>query len=296
MDILDLTTFLRVVETGSFTEASTRLGVSKSVVSRRISNLEQDLKANLLHRSTRKLSLTEQGEALFEHGQGVLKQMEMARESVQTVGAQITGRLRVTAPAGFGSRYLGPVVAKYMKAYPDVHLEISLLDRNVDIVGEGYDLAIRIGELSDSNLRARRIADVHVVMVASPEYLATHGEPKSLQDLAHHSCSKYSYADLSDVWRFNETSPIPFVRVGGRLRQNNGDISRYCALEGISIARLPMFYVEEDIRAGRLVQILGQESVLLRGVHAVYPPGAYTPQRVRKFIDMMVDAFAGKNF
>jgi len=294
MDALtDIAVFVRVVERGSFTLAAGDLALSRAVVSKYLSRLEDRLGARLLHRTTRRLSLTEAGAALFEASRGALERIEEAEAAVAQFQSKPRGRLRVSAPMSFGILHLGPAMADFARAYPEITLDVRLDDRFVNLVEDGFDVAVRIGALTDSSLVARKVATTRAVACASPGYLAEHSEPESPEDLASHNCLVYSY--LADVWRF--TAPdgreIP-VAVKGSLRINNGIVLAEAAVAGHGILVTPSFYVAPLLRSGRLRQILSRYKLKELGIHAVYPQRGHVPPKVRAFVDFLAQRFGRK--
>ena len=291
MDALtDIAVFVRVVERGSFTLAADDLALSRAVVSKYLSRLEDRLGARLLHRTTRRLSLTEAGAALFEASRGALERIEEAEAVVAQFQSKPRGRLRVSAPMSFGILHLGPAMADFARAYPEITLDVRLDDRFVNLVEDGFDVAVRIGALTDSSLVARKLAVTRALACASPAYLAEHGEPETPEDLATHNCLVYSY--LADLWRF--TAPdgreIP-VAVKGSLRINNGIVLAEAAVAGHGILVTPSFYVAPLLRSGRLKQVLARYKVKEIGIHAVYPQRGHVPPKVRAFVDFLVQRF-----
>ena len=291
MDALtDIAVFVRVVERGSFTLAANDLALSRAVVSKYLSRLEDRLGARLLHRTTRRLSLTEAGATLFEASRGALERIEEAEAVVAQFQSKPRGRLRVSAPMSFGILHLGPAMADFARAYPEITLDVRLDDRFVNLVEDGFDVAVRIGALTDSSLVARKLAVTRALACASPAYLAEHGEPETPEDLATHNCLVYSY--LADLWRF--TAPdgreIP-VAVKGSLRINNGIVLAEAAVAGHGILVTPSFYVAPLLRSGRLKQVLARYKVKEIGIHAVYPQRGHVPPKVRVFVDFLVQRF-----
>jgi DNA-binding transcriptional LysR family regulator len=291
--LTDIAVFVRVVERGSFTLAADDLALSRAVVSKYLSRLEDRLGARLLHRTTRRLSLTEAGAALFEASRGALERIEEAEAAVARLQSKPRGRLRVSAPMSFGILHLGPALADFARAHPEVILDLRLDDRFVNLVADGFDVAVRIGVLTDSSLVARKVATTRAVACASPAYLNQHGEPDTPEDLASHNCLVYSY--LADVWRF--TAPdgreIP-VAVRGNLRINNGIVLSKAALAGHGILFSPSFYVAPLLRDGSLRQILSRYKGKELGIHAVYPQSGHVPPKVRAFVDFLAQRF-GRN-
>ena len=296
MDALaDIAVFVRVVERGSFTLAAGELELSRAVVSKYVSRLEERLGARLLHRTTRRLSLTEAGAALFEASRGALERIEEAEGAVAQLQSEPRGRLRVSAPMSFGILHLGPALAEFARAYPRVSLDMRLDDRFVNLVEDGIDVAVRIGALTDSSLVARRLASTRTLACAAPSYLADHGEPETPEDLAAHDCLIYSYLSTANVWRF--TAPdgreIP-VAVSGRFRINNGIVLAEAAAAGHGILLTPSFYVGPMLRDGRLKRILAGYRLPELGIHAVYPERAQVPPKVRAFVDFLAQRFGRK--
>lgn len=294
-NLTDIAVFVRVVTRGSFTLAADDLQLSRAVVSKYVSRLEERLGARLLHRTTRRLSLTEAGAALFEASRGALERIEEAEATVARLQSEPRGRLRVSAPMSFGILYLGPVVADFARKCPAVNLELTFDDRFVNLVEEGVDVAIRIGALSDSSLVARKLSSTRLVACASPEYLAERGEPEMPEDLASHNCLLYSYFSSANVWRFTgpDGREIP-VAVGGNLRCNNGIVLAAAAAAGMGVLLSPTFYVGALLRAKKLKTILARYRLPELGIHAVYAQRAHVPPKVRAFTDFLSQRFGRK--
>jgi DNA-binding transcriptional LysR family regulator len=288
-DLEDLKAFVAVVENGGFNRAATQLGVSKSIVSRRIARLEEELGARLLSRTTRGVSPTEAGLELKERGERILTELEEAREAVAQQSGEVVGRLRVSVPLSFVN-YLAPILGDMACRYPKLELDASFSDRPVDLVGERFDAAIRVGNLRDPNLIARRLATVRAFAVASPDYVERQGMPRIPDDLSQHSCIVYTGAASREL-HFEKGGTITTVRTEGRLRADNGDAQVAWALHGLGIAVLPAFFVVRALEEGKLVQLLGDYSLPELGVYAVRPPGAYLPGKVRALIDTLVEHF-----
>ena len=291
----DIAVFVRVVERGSFTRAADELELSRAAVSKYLSRLEERLGARLLHRTTRRLSLTEAGAALFEASRGALERIEEAEESIARFQKEPRGRLKLSAPMGFGILYLGDAIADFLRAYPAMSLDVRFDDRFVNLVEEGVDVAIRIGRLTDSSLVARKLASVRVLACASPRYLAEHGEPETPEDLAAHNCLIYSYSSTANVWRFVAPGgrEIP-VAVTGTLRTNNGLAECEAAIAGLGVMMAPAFYAARPIREKKLKRILTGYRLPELGIHAVYPQREHVPPKVRAFVDFLVERFRGK--
>lgn len=287
-----MTAFARVAETGSFSEAARRLRSSKSVVSRQIAALESELGVRLLHRSTRALTLTEAGRSYFDQLVRILADIDEANLSVSHLQAAPRGRLRVNAPMSFGIRHLAPAIPDFLARCPEVEIDLTLNDRFVDLVDEGFDMAVRIGQLIESSLVARRLAPLRRVVCASPAYLAARGIPTTPDDVAGHECLCYSNMSAGNEWKFVDRDGRPWpVEIKGRLRINNGDAIRVAALNGLGLACLPSFIVGEDLRAGTLVPVLTEATHQEGAVFAVYPHARLLSPKVRVFIDFLAERF-----
>ena len=287
----NLQAFVRVAETGSFSEAARRLGLSKSMVSRQVSALEADLGVRLLHRTTRSLSPTEAGRAYLERCQRILADLDEANLLVSRLQTVPRGSLRVTAPLSFGIGHLAVALPGFLERYPEIELDMNMTDRHVDLVDEGWDVAVRIGRLADSSLIARRLAPIRRVVCAAPAYLDRCGVPRVPADLAGHDCLSHSAVNPWE-WRF--TAPdgqmLP-VEIRGRFHADNGDVLRVMALAGQGLAFLPTFFVGDDIRAGRLVPVLEDFVPLDVALHAVYPHNRHLSPKVRAFVDYLAETF-----
>lgn len=279
--------FVRVAELGSYTRAAEALDISRTRVSRQVMALEEALGARLIQRTTRRLHLTEAGERYLVRAQGVLQALDEAAAEVGQGTSDVRGRLRVNGPMSFGTRYLAPLVAQFMQAHPALEVRLDLNDRRVDLLEEGYDVAIRIGSLPDSSLVARRLTRCRLLFCASPEYLATHGEPSSVKALAEHRCLRYRSGPQSADWKIATQS----LTVNGPLESNNGDVLTHAAEAGLGIAQQPSFLVTESIANGRLVPILTSEPAVRLDVHALYPARRYLPAKVERFIDLLTEAW-----
>ncbi len=280
-----------VVEAGSFAAAAERLELSRALVSKHMAHLEKHLGTRLLNRTTRRLSLTESGSTYFERCQQILKDIEEAELAATHLTSVPRGTLRVTIPLVFGVLHIAPLIADYLSIYPEAKLDFTLDDRNIDLVNEGYDLAIRIGNLAETGLIARKFAKDAVVVCGSPEYFRRHGVPRVPEDLMNHSCLGYSYDDSGNEWRFRGPDGEHIVQVKGNLRANNGDLLRVAALGGAGIVLQPRFLVGADLRAGRLQSVLAEYKSRELGIYAVYPSRKYLSAKVRSFIDFLAERF-----
>ncbi len=284
--------YVRVVEAHGFTAAAERLGWSKSVISRRIAELEERLGVRLLNRSTRRLSLTEAGRAYYERCVRILADIEESEAAVASLHAEPRGRLRVSAPMTFGMLHLAPAVAEFLRRCPQLEIDLALNDRFVDVIDEGFDLALRIGTLADSALVARRLAPCRRIACAAPSYLAERGEPGTPAELAGHDCLLYSYLAAADQWSFADAAGAEqAVRVAGRLRVNNGDVLRDIAIAGLGIVMLPTFIVAGALADGRLRPVLCDWRPAEVALHAVYPHNRHLSSKVRTFVDFLVARF-----
>jgi DNA-binding transcriptional LysR family regulator len=283
--------FARVVEARSFSAAATQLGMSRSAVSKAIAGLEDRLGARLLNRTTRRLALTEIGQAFYERCARIVAEAEEAELAVSRLQATPRGTLRVAAPVSFGTLHLAPALPDFMVRHPDLRVEIDLADRIVDLIEEGYDLALRIAALPDSSLVARRIADNHMVVCAAPSYWRRRGRPSEPRELARHACITYAYHRTPNEWPFAGPDGRFTVRVDGPLMSNNGDLSLAAALAGLGVVALPCFLCGSDLAAGRLEQVLGAWMPPPTGIHAVYPHGRHLSAKVRAFVDFLVERF-----
>jgi DNA-binding transcriptional LysR family regulator len=286
-DIVDVLSFVRVAETGSFARAAERMGLSKPVLSRRVARLEEQLGARLLTRTARGAQPTEIGQAYYARAANILAELDAAEEVVAEAVTQIAGPIRLTAPLTFGVAHLAPALADFAAAHPRVELDVEFEDRTVDLAGGGYDMAIRIGRLQDSSLIARRIAPVRKGVVGSPAYFAAHGRPERPADLANHRILLYAH----EQWRFQVNGRWETIRVTPVLRSNNGDMLLTAAEQGLGLAFLPSFIAAPAIERGTVVPILFDYPAEEGALHAVMPPGRAVTARVRALVDFLVDRF-----
>ncbi len=284
--------FVRVGETGSFTAAARRLDTSKSAVSRQVAALEAALGARLLHRTTRSLTLTEAGRDYLQRASRVLADLAEADQAVTQLQAAPRGTLRVNAPMSFGFLHLAAAIPDFLARYPEIEVDVTLNDRFVDLVDEGFDVAVRIGALADSSLVARRLAPIRRVVCAAPQYLAARGVPASPGDLAHHACLRYANVSRTHEWRFADPQGRPWpVAVEGPLITNNGDAIRAVALGGGGLAYLPTFIVGADLKAGTLAAVLDGFVPQDMTLNAVYPHLRHLSPKVRAFVDFLAARF-----
>ncbi|WP_072390035.1 LysR family transcriptional regulator [Hyphomicrobium sp. CS1GBMeth3] len=292
MDKLEAMNVLtKVVSTGSFAEAARRLGVTRSAISKAITQLEQELGARLLDRTTRRVTPTEAGLAYYERCLAILAQIAETEAQISRLHDEPKGLLKVNAPMSFGTLYLGQAVADFMDRYRELRVELILTDRMIDPLEEGVDVTVRIGAMVDSSLIARRISTARVLLVAGPEYIARHGAPEVPADLATHKCLHYGHSTTVPRWQLTEDGAPFSVPIAACLCSNNGDTLRDAALKGIGIARLPSFIVGADIAAGRLVSVLEKYPAQDLTIHALYAPNRFLAAKSRVFIDFLVERF-----
>ena len=275
-------TFVSVASRGSLTAAATAEGVAPGVVSRRLDALEARLGVKLLLRTTRRVTLTFEGSAYLEDCQRILRELGDAEASVSLGGVKARGHLRLSAPAGFGRRHVAPLVMQFLDAHPEVTVSLDLSDRLVDLVNEGVDCAIRVGELTDSSLVSIKLAENRRAVVASPAYLDKHGTPHTLEDLARHNCLSLGQ---QRGWLFRVGDDVVSIKVNGLLDCNDGAVLHEWALAGRGLAWRSLWEVGEDLQSGALVSVLDEFAAPPTGIHAVFPQRKYLPLRVRLLID-----------
>jgi len=292
----DILTFVRVMESGSITAAAERLNLSKSVISKRITDLEAALGVELFQRSTRQIRPTENGDAFYERMVPLINEINHTAESLSAERiSSLRGQLRITTPMSFGAMYLGPVIAEFARRHPDLELAIDYEDRLVDLVQGGYDIGIRIGHLRDSSLRARKLCECPRVVVCSPSYIEAHGQPKTVAELADHQCIDYAYVHANRLWQFEAAAkggPPVSVSMRSRIVINNGGALRDMAIAGLGIVSLPLFLAADALRQGALVQILPGYRQPPYTISAIYPPTQHVSTKVRAFIDFLIEFFA----
>jgi DNA-binding transcriptional LysR family regulator len=285
-DLADLETFVAVADAGGVSPAARRLGLPKSIVSRRLARLESELGAVLLTRTTRGAALTEAGATFREHAARVCAEMETARDSIAPEG-DVRGLLRVSAPLSFGPTHIAPVLAELARRHPHLQVHASYTDRKVDLVAEGFDVAIRLGYLSDSSLIARRIRSFRGRLVASPAYLAAHGTPTTPEDVANHAALMQG----TETWQLKDGDRVRTVHPHGRFKADNGQALVSAALAGLGIAALPDFLIDEHLASGALVPVLVGFPPPEGGLYVVRPTGAHAPRKVRVLAEIMIEKF-----
>lgn len=288
--------FVTIVDQGSFAAAADALGMSRNMASRHLADLEAHLGARLLTRTTRSHSLTSTGAVYLERARNVLAQLDEADRIAGLHTLTPQGRLALSAPMSFGVHHVAPYLGRYTASNPQVTVDMSLNDRTVDLVEEGFDVAIRItGKLADSNLIARRIADVQVILCASPGYIASHGSPDTPGAISDHRCLGYTFGHEGDVWSLNDgNGTVEQVRISPAVLANSGDAIEELAIAGGGLALQPDFIVSRDIAAGKLVRVLPQWSGGVLGVYAMYASRLYEPLKVRSFVDWIAELYRPK--
>ncbi|WNK00990.1 LysR family transcriptional regulator [Thalassospiraceae bacterium LMO-JJ14] len=286
-----MTVFTAVVDAGSFTAAAKQLRASKASVSTQLQKLEDRLGVRLLNRTTRRLSLTDEGRAFYEHCRRILDEAREALDALDNTGSAPRGVLRVNAPMSFGTLHLGPAIADFMYQYPEIEIDLVLNDRQIDVVEDGFDVAIRIARLPDSSLIARRLAPCHRVLLASPAYWDRMGRPTHPSELRNHEALIYDYLSEPDTWTFKGPEGRIAVTVSGRLRANNGEVLLNAAKCGLGIALAPTFFCCGEVRDGELEIALGEYEDDPISVYAVYPHRRHLSARVRAFVDFLAARF-----
>lgn len=290
-------TFVAVANRGSLTAAAQAEGVAPAVIGRRIDGLEERLGVKLLVRTTRRITLTHEGSAFLESSQRLLADLANAEASVSAGGVKASGHLRITAPAGFGRRHVAPLVPAFLAQHRDVSLSLNLSDRVVDIVNEGFDCAIRVGELPDSSLVSVRLADNRRRCVAAPEYLARAGTPHTPAELARHEClTLSSEASQTRGWAFAVAGELTHLRPGGRLDCSDGQVLHEWCLAGLGIAWRSTWEVEREVAEGRLVALLQDFAAPPNGIYAVFPQRKHLPLRVRLWIDFLKHTYGDPGY
>jgi len=286
--------FTTVVDAGSFAAAADKLDLSRGMTSRYLAQIEKHLGVRLLNRTTRRLSLTEAGEDYYQRAAQVLGLVEEAEQQAARGAAEPRGTLRINAPVSFGIRHLGAALGEYLARCPQLKADLTLNDRFVDLVEEGFDVAVRIARRIDPGLVARPIARARVIACTSPAYLKKHGAPKSPADLERHNCLTYAYGGPQNTWQFARKGREVSVRVRGNLHGNNGEILGRAAVAGLGIVLQPAFLVHEHLRAGKLKRVLPGWEAESVTVYAVYPSRQFLAPKVRSFVDFLVERFGGK--
>ena len=275
--------FVNVAETDSFTQAAKKLGLSTAQVSRQVNALEQRLNIKLFYRTTRKVSLTEEGQVFYQHCRGVLDGLDAAERAITNLQLKPQGKIKLTAPVTYGEQQVLPLVNNFMMQYKDIEITAYLSNQQVDLVDEGFDLAIRLGKLSDSTMMAKKLADRTNYVCASPAYLDKFGIPHSLSELDKHSC----LLGTRDYWHFNDTGKEKNIRVAGKLRCNSGFGLVDAALKGLGIIQLPDYYIKEHLSNGSLITLLDNYKVPDEGIWAIYPQNRHLSPKIRLLVEYL---------
>lgn len=293
--LTEMEAFATVVDQGGFTDAAKKMGISKSAVSKHVSSLEARLGARLLNRTTRRVSPTEIGLAYYDRARRVLNDAGEADALVTSMQSAPSGVLRISVATDFGVNHLSPVLGEFLSQYPDITVNMVLNNRFVELISEGFDMAIRIGELEDSSLRARKLTESTRRMIGSPSYFQKFGRPMKIDDLNEHKLLHYSSQANGAVWKIKAPSgETRQVRTAGWLSVNDGQSLLNAAVAGLGIAYLPSFLYAEAMEQGLVEDAIPDLPIETQGIYAVYPPGRFTQPKVRAFIDFLVKAFANK--
>jgi DNA-binding transcriptional LysR family regulator len=286
-----MVTFVEVVNEGGFSAAADKMGFSRAQISKSVMQLEAHLGTRLLNRTTRRVSLTDIGRIYYERCLAILSDVEEIEAIASEQSGKPRGTLRLSAPTSFGILHLNEAISQYLKQYPEVQISLSLSDRFIDVVAEGFDLVLRIAALEDSSLIARRISPCRRVLCASPEYLQQNGRPQVPQDLAIHPCLVYSNEAKPDTWVLHGAHGEESVKVNGPVCADNGDVLKAAAVNGLGVALLPTFIVGPELRAGRLQQVLPEFCPPEISIYAAFPSRRYLSAKVRTFVDFLADHF-----
>ncbi len=292
----EMQVFVGVVDAGSFVGAGDALEMSKPAVSRYVADLEARLGVRLLHRTTRKLSLTEEGEVFYARCKALLGDIDEAEAEITALSGQASGLLKLNVPVSFGLLHLAPLWAGFMRQNPKVTLDVSLSDRVVDLVEEGFDVAVRIAKLPSSSLISRKLSSTRMILCASPAYVAQFGAPNHPSDLTSHRVLSYSLLAMGDNWSFEGPEGAVRVDVTPCMRTNSGDTCRAAALQHLGIILQPSFLIGDDLRSGALVELIPEYRSIELGIYAVYPTRKHVSPKVRLLIDYLVDAMKAKDW
>ena len=293
--LTEMEAFATVVDQGGFTDAAKKMGISKSAVSKHVSSLEARLGARLLNRTTRRVSPTEIGLAYYDRARRVLSDAGEADALVASMQLAPTGLLRLSVATDFGVNHLSPILGDFLQKYPDITVNMVLNNRYVELISEGFDMAIRMGDLEDSSLRARKLTETQMRMIAAPSYFEKHGRPARLDDLNTHKLLHYSNQASGNAWKITAPSGEERqIRSAGWLSVNDGQSLLNACIAGLGIAYLPSFLYANAMEQGQVVDVMPDLPVESTGIYAVYPPGRFTQPKVRAFIDFLVAHFSEK--
>lgn len=286
---IEMEAFNAVVDSGSFVKAAESLNTSKAAISRYVSDLETRLGVRLLHRTTRKLSLTDEGQIFFMRSKELLSELSSAELEVTSRNVVASGLIRINTPVTFGIKHLSQLWGSFLDRYPEIKLDITLADRIVDLVDEGYDVAIRIASLPSSTLISKKLSSTRLILCASPAYLNKNGIPHHPHDLTHHSIIAYSHFSTKDEWYFNGPEGQVSVKTNPRIHSNNGDTCRAVAVNGLGIILQPSFLISEDIKSGALIELMPQYKSIELGIYAIYASRKHLAPKIRVLIDFLAE-------
>ncbi|WP_029933447.1 LysR family transcriptional regulator [Thiomicrospira pelophila] len=287
-----LTIFVQVIESGSFSGAATELGHAVSHISKAITKLEKRLAARLINRTTRSLSLTDVGQVYFEKAKQIVSDAYEAEQSITQLQDSPTGRLKISLPNSFGQSHMQPIVTQYLLQYPQVKLQVDFSSRLVDVIGEGFDLCVRMGQPQSSNLISRKLLDFEFITVATPDYFAKYGQPKHPHDLKAHLAIKYMYNQVPVTWEYhNEQRETIHVDVENLVECNNLPMQKTLIMNGLGIGRLPSFMCDEELQKGQLVRVLAEYEKSAQSAYLLYPHRLHLSAKVRAFVDLAIDYF-----
>lgn len=292
----DMAMFVRIVEAGSITKAAEQLDIAKSAVSRRLKDLENRLGNQLISRTTRQSNLTEAGEHYYQRACSILNEVDALNEQTSGSPTRIEGTLKMTAPLSFGLMHLNEVISDYANQYPNLDFELDFSDRHVDLIEEGYELAIRIGELQDSSYQARRLTSIRFILCASPEYLNENGVPETLEDLRDHTFLQYSLARYGDLELIDEQGKKHNISIDAKIKATNGEFLANMAVKGHGIVFIPTFIAYKALKRGELIPILQQYQQPTLNAYAVYPKNRFLSQRCRYLIDFISERFGDEPY
>ncbi|MDR2875440.1 MAG: LysR family transcriptional regulator [Methylobacillus sp.] len=283
--------FAEVIEAGSFSAVAQQHGLTRSAISKAVANLEKSLGARLLNRTTRHISPTEVGIIFFEHCQRIKRESEAAQQTVDNLNGIPRGTLRVAASVAFGTLHIAPALSDFLNRYPEIDMDMTIIDRAVDMAEEGYDLVIRVCETPPAKMVAHDIAPAGSKLCATPDYFNRYGIPKKPEDLEHHNCLDYIHSGDKGMWRFTGPTGEIAVPVSGRLRINDDDALSQAVLGGLGLALLPTFLIGKDLQAGRLQAVLSKYIPIKRHIYALHMPTRHLPLKIRVFVDFLAERF-----
>jgi DNA-binding transcriptional LysR family regulator len=283
----EMRVFAAVADAGSFVAAADALEISKAAVSRYVSELEQRLGVRLMHRTTRRLSLTQEGEVFLARSREILASIDDSEREISTHSESASGLLKLSAPVSFGMKHLAPLWSEFLQAHPGVSLDLQLADRVIDLVDEGFDVAVRIARLPDSSLISRKLASTQLVLCASPKYLKARGAPKHPSELAQHDILAYSLLSMGDQWQFTGPKGHVSVKVHPRMWTNNGDSCIAAAVRGAGIVMQPTFLIADELASGKLLRVLPKWHSIELGIYAVYPTRKFVLPKVRVLLEFL---------